>query len=839
MRQDARSQPVYGPQRIQNPPSARPRHDLSQIVRQGLSAPAHPLSTDLRIGLEAQFDRDLSSIRWHSGVPAAASASLLSANAYTVGSHIVLGGRHQGLQASQSTLVHEVAHAVQQDMAEPRNLDGLRMTGPGDAAERSANLAVQGYGRMPKTGLAVARETAGSPTPTVASLPIDIEQLIRQFEYAAMLGAPDPAARQPAIRLLDHMRENRHWLQHGLKLTIYFLSQGMHEQATRALQATHDAWMLQHVTADPQHHVPRLQLSFLGQGTNGLIEQAEAAARSDRHELAFRVFGTAYQLISWQLDEAGPAREESLRSSVGSQQAASVTRAMFFYPPVRQAFDQLRRILGFYRRLSAEQRQAGNTRAAAYYSGLSLLLYLDIRDNYVWDSDSAMIAEVQHVPHARGGGALRIHGANGVDLDVTQLPGLPEPAEVAGTGGFTFQRQSVSGVTDALFGQVGLLADLQEQPAIQREFGSTPIDMNNLSHRLRVWRVMYGTYQQGDALGMGVLYRLMSLIGRYLRAFTIHTQYNVDDFSHSYLDNQMRDMPTDLAGRAERDCGVYALTVAYEVFRTARTVSPRLDLEFRLFAMPEHVTLVILDRDQNEFYIVNNDQVSPPRRGDMMQEVARAYAPIRGLRNLVAPAVEVSLGTTAMRAARFERRAWSQYQDSASWGIHVPPARPGDTTAPADRREAAYRGFYAAQRFYNESSPRLHALADRMVAALAVAGSATPLAIVRSRIGDLTQLAFDHGLAFETAGPFARIDTARPDPALQRRLSGAKRFLFLHQRTARAAPLARAAMALLHFQHLGGALDERQRAIIALADRVSAMHAVLQSYRRSGFPATF
>lgn len=173
-------------------------------------------------------------------------------------------------------------------------------------------------------------------------------------------------------------------------------------------------------------------------------------------------------------------------------------------------------------------------------------------------------------------------------------------------------------------------------------------------------------YQQRDTLGFGALYQLMSLIGRYLRAYTIHTSYNIDDFGRSYLENRMRDFPIDLAGRAERDCGVYALTVAYEVYRTAREASPRLPVEFRLFAMPEHVTLVIADRSQNNYYIVNNDQVSPPRHGDTMEDVARTYAPIRGLQNLVTPAMEIELGSTAQSESVFRRQAWARYQDSAS-----------------------------------------------------------------------------------------------------------------------------------------------------------------------------
>lgn len=837
--EQARTQPLptpdVGSERIDSRVSRAV--DLGNTLRLGLAAPASPLPDRFRRPMEHQFRRDLSAVRLHRGPLAAQSAERLSANAFTLGSHIVLGGNRQDLHAAQGTLIHELAHSVQQDLTQPRDLDALRLGEPDGVAERSAAAAVNGQGRMPVTSLAVAREAGTGSPPTAASLDIDIDEMWRSFETEALMDTP--RGRTLAIQLLTHMSESRQWLEHGVVLTNYFLAHGMQDQAARALESTHSAWMLEHVSAEPRHGIPRLGPAFLGQGTAGLIGHAERAARADRHELAFLLFGTAYQLITWQLHAAGPARAEYLQLRGSREEVARLTRSMMFYSSLQQAFNQLRRILGYYRVLEAEQREAGNTRAAAYYSGLSLLLYLDIRENYAWESDRAMIAEVQHVAHPRGGEALRIYGANFVNADVTQLPGLPAPREVAGEGGFTFQYQSAPGLTQALFGQVELLADLQAEPAIQREFGTTPIDMNNLGHRLRIWRTMYGVYQQRDVVGMGVLYRLMSLIGRYLRAFTIHTQYNIDDFQRSYLANRMQDMPTDLAGRAERDCGVYALTVAYEVYRTARAVSPRLDLEFRLFAMPEHVTLVIRDRGGEDFYIVNNDRISPPQRGDVMQQVARAYAPLRSLENLVTPAMEVTLGTTAMGRSRFERNAWARYRDSASWGVRVPEAEEDEPGTPADRRERAYRDFYAAQRFYSESSPNLHARVDALVRALASPGTSTPQAILRARIPDLTRLAFDHGLAFEAAGPFAPIDTSRPDPALQRRLRGSQRFLFLSERTGVAPPLARAAMALLHFEHAGGTLSDRQRAIIALADRVPAMHDSLQTYRGAGFPATF
>ncbi|WP_437942948.1 hypothetical protein [Sorangium sp. So ce341] len=646
-------------------------------------------------------------------------------------------------------------------------------------------------------------------------------------------------AREAALRALDLMTRLDDQRAHALELSVYLLDQGMMEPAQRALQMTRDAWMIGHVTKGGG--VPALAgIGGLSGGPEQIIRFAEAAARADQHERAFQLFGTAYQLLSWQVTDAGPRREAQLSPGGGNvAPAAHATRATFHYPLLEDAYDQMRRILGFYRSLEAEQRAAGNTRRAAYYSGLALMLYREIRDNYVWGSDEGVIAEVQRVSDPRRGEALRIFGANGASLDVTQLPGLPAPREVTGTSEFTYQHQSTQEITDALYAQIELQADLRGEPAIRAEFGDTLIDFNDLQQRLRVWRTMYSVFQQRDTAGLGALYQLMNLIGRYLRAYTIHTQYNVRDFGPSYLANDMRDFPTDLVGRAERDCGVYALTVAYEVFRTARDATPRLPVEFRLFSMPEHVTLVVIDRSQGNHYIVNNDTVSPARSGDIMRDVAPAYAPVRGLPNLVTPAMEIELGSTAQSDAQFRRQAWDRYRDSTSWALHVPEPRPGEVSTPGERVEATYRRFYAAQEFFDQNAPRLHQLIDRLASELSGAGATSRLAHLQAAVPAISRLARDMTSAFLVAGPRAAIDTSRPDHALRQRLANATRYLFLSRDPARAPPLARAAMVLLHFQQAGGTLSADEQQMIGAVDAIAAFHESIEAYRRAGLPPTF
>src|SRR5215212_4000693 len=68
------------------------RRSAAEVV----SSPGHPLDPISRADMESRFVRDFSSVRIHTDARAAEAAEALSANAYTVGSHVVFGaGRFQ------------------------------------------------------------------------------------------------------------------------------------------------------------------------------------------------------------------------------------------------------------------------------------------------------------------------------------------------------------------------------------------------------------------------------------------------------------------------------------------------------------------------------------------------------------------------------------------------------------------------------------------------------------------------------------------------------------------------------------------------------------------------
>ena len=85
-------------------------------VYAALATPGRPLDARTRAYFEPRVGAGLGAVRIHDGAAATASASELSARAYTVGADIVLGGgyRHDDPDA-RTVLAHELAHVVQAD----------------------------------------------------------------------------------------------------------------------------------------------------------------------------------------------------------------------------------------------------------------------------------------------------------------------------------------------------------------------------------------------------------------------------------------------------------------------------------------------------------------------------------------------------------------------------------------------------------------------------------------------------------------------------------------------------------------------------------------------------
>jgi len=755
--------------------------------------------------MEARFGHDFSDVRVRHEPRATRE---LRASGFTRDREVVLNSPDLKRAGPRAVLAHELVHVLQQ-------------RGPRALAGSSQPLQTR---RAPRY---VARHPDPPPGQATVAPPRtpDFAPLWRSFQFD-MVGTPTPAViaqSRLVLNALDTATRQERQTQ-GLELALWFQRNSMDTEARRALLSVEGAWTVGAVVREGGG-VPIASTIASGSGPSALIESAEGAARRDQHETAFRFFGLAFLFLQMQLRQETERRGAALERP-GAAQTADFTRSLFVYPTFTQLYDSMRRILGFYLGLEREAVAARQPQRAGEMHLRAVQLEQHLRDTYAWSGPS-LITEVSRV-QTRVGPGLRIHGANRAETDVTPFMGLPTPAE---TGERSYQWQSTENIAQSLSGQAQFLNEIQLQPEIVREFGTRTIDMNNLDQRLHVWRTMYGVFERQHP-GPAALDDLMALIGRYLRAFTIHTEYNIRDWGENYLTSEM---PTDLAGRAERDCGVYALTVAHEVFRTARTARPRLNLSFEITVVPGHVVLVVYDRGTNGFYLVNNDRISERRPGGQAEAeaaVAPAMAGTFGRPDFVTPAIRMELGTTALSTEAFRTQAWEHYREASGWSLGAEQRTgPGDTRTQSELLEAGHRTFYERQAEFDRGALRLSATLESLSTELSRLPDADQLTRLRAQLPRLAATARNLGTLFIALGPAAPIGVDPARPRLIGRLRALKRYLFSWQPMGTPHPLARTAMALLRLQQLGGTLSAQDQALVTFCDSIAAFHSDLDRYR--------
>lgn len=92
------------------------RRTAPRQVHEVIRRPGRSLPEDVRIEAGRRLGFDFSNVRIHTDEAAARSASMINANAYAVGSHVVFGrGRYApATQAGRRLLIHELVHVRQQ-----------------------------------------------------------------------------------------------------------------------------------------------------------------------------------------------------------------------------------------------------------------------------------------------------------------------------------------------------------------------------------------------------------------------------------------------------------------------------------------------------------------------------------------------------------------------------------------------------------------------------------------------------------------------------------------------------------------------------------------------------
>ena len=133
------------------------------IVHEVLRGPGQPLPPVVRGTMEAMLGQDFADVQVHTGKRAGESAEAVSAQAYTVGRHVVFApGRFEpDTTAGQRLLAHELTHAAGHRPAAPTPGGPLRISAPGDAAEHHATAVAEG--RAALTAMAASPAQLSSP----------------------------------------------------------------------------------------------------------------------------------------------------------------------------------------------------------------------------------------------------------------------------------------------------------------------------------------------------------------------------------------------------------------------------------------------------------------------------------------------------------------------------------------------------------------------------------------------------------------------------------------------------------------------------------------------------
>ncbi len=154
------------------------------IVHDVLRSPGSPLDSQVRGEMEQRFGFDFRQVRIHSDARAAASASAVNAQAYTVGPNVVFdrGAFAPQSVAGKQLLAHELAHVTQQQGPIPGSLRIQPANAPHEAeANRMSQVALSGGSRMQqggRSGPAVARTFSAGASNCAAgrnSAPADVD----------------------------------------------------------------------------------------------------------------------------------------------------------------------------------------------------------------------------------------------------------------------------------------------------------------------------------------------------------------------------------------------------------------------------------------------------------------------------------------------------------------------------------------------------------------------------------------------------------------------------------------------------------------------------------------
>ena len=187
-------------------PAASGRNGVPASVLRVLETPGNPLEAPVRTEMEARLGHDFSRVRIHTGDEAARSARHIQAQAYTFGSHVVMGAdRFQPhTSAGRLLLIHELTHVFQQAGASqpllPTSLSEREDASEREAADRARAVATGPVQPEFRSGQASAPTAFRAGTAAAASAAGDPIRIQRQCDPAMQSCLPEPASDGPTSK---------------------------------------------------------------------------------------------------------------------------------------------------------------------------------------------------------------------------------------------------------------------------------------------------------------------------------------------------------------------------------------------------------------------------------------------------------------------------------------------------------------------------------------------------------------------------------------------------------------------------------------------------------------
>jgi len=662
------------------------------------SGNGQPIDKDTRSFMENRFSLNFSNVRIHTGSNAHNLNNQLQSRAFTFGTDIFFnnGEYDTGSRQGKQLIAHELAHVVQQG--------GSRKL--------------------------VQREGG------VRMLPVETFSGLWQEFLLAKQRNDSQNALQLALRLSNISASLEDSRQYGLELGIYLLQNGELTAAKKVLANYESFVWIRFISIDKKDLGKVLYEDF---NIDSLLQQAENLARQSSFPDAIQiltlitfyaqvnisilskrnpfdeVFANKMHELIGQLDPSLSARESrrQMEDILRIGQFSTALPRVAKYSNLTNAYDLLRNAHTLFLRLQREAIMNNDTTHASTYALQHQKYVAALRQRHLMFDSPGITMESSEAFNTRGDVGYTIYGANDATEVVTPLPGTATPAEL---GFFPLYTSDLNVIMNSMAGQSKLINDLLAMPQVRSAFPSGEINMQNTDTRINVWKLAF-QYLASSMSAPNALDAIIGLIERFFKYFTVHTEYNIRDFGVSYLSTTF---PTDLIGRAVRDCGVYALTAAYEVYRVARSASPRLNLRFQLYSMLEHVILVIRDDDNKRHYIVNNNEIAGPNNGDVLQDVGGQYAKTFQRGFAITPSLDISLGDSSMTDTNFRNQAWVNYQAATSWGLTPEsPTGADDIRTLEQRSRDAYIHYYERisefDRIANLVQRRLNWIRDQVI----------------------------------------------------------------------------------------------------------------------------